>query len=73
MGGRALTLEGDGFEIVFAVKSYDTMVAAVAPIVSDLKVVSDFGSHLKWLLGNFLPKEEKDKSAVTVRDCDGCR
>jgi hypothetical protein len=46
------------------------MVAAVAPIVSDLKVVSDFGSHLKWLLGNFLPEEEKDKSAVTVRDCD---
>lgn len=47
-------------------------IAVAAPVVSDLKVVSDFAEHIKFFINKFLPGKEAEAASddVTVRDCD---
>ena len=41
------------------------------PIVSDIRVVSEFAGHIKWLLERFGTKrDDLEVHDVTVRDCD---
>lgn len=47
------------------------LAAGAVSVIDQLKVVNDFGGHLKWLLERFMPSKGAPKAdEPTLRDCD---